>query len=544
MISLAKFSEKGVFLCDCHGSLSKVLPMEALCQFLEQRQPGLRVVVGDKFCQPRILSRLMQEHSLQPMVVGACWQLNSKLHFWEEPERVALDPYSVRIVDLLQETASSYKKVELVERVKLLLWSQVRRQAKFSSVPQQSRKLHFIRPQGEISRRDLFRLPLPKYQVIPYIQTEKCVGGERCQLCREGCPFNAIMRENSKVWIDKLRCQGCGACIAVCPYQAISYPTFSLDQLEGEMEGLLLANGDILQPRIVALICRSCFPCFDKAEANPFSYAPNMLPLEVPCLSMVPSWLLLRAFDLGAQGVALISNKEKCQFGLEPDKWQGRVRFVQELLERWGIGPGRMRAFESSGPEQDLTQFAQGVAQLPPTSLRSSQPTKVPANGLLLPALIAGMSERLAPYSSGVVSAGSVPFGKLELDNSQCTACGLCALDCPTEALTFVSDEGSYKLLFHYQACIGCGQCIKSCPEKCLYLENILQIERLNNPAEIIFEGEIAKCQECGAPIAPKAMIDKLRTRIATADGLTSQLEICPACRTKAMSGVASRMGA
>lgn len=544
MISLAEFSEKGVFLCDCHGSLSKVLPMEALCQFLEQMQPGLPVVVGDDFCQPRILSRLAQEHSLQPVVVGACWQLNSKLRFWKGPERVALDPHSVRIVDLLQEIASSYDNVELIERVKLLLWSQVRRQAKFSGVPQQSRKLHFTRPQGEISRRDLFRLPLPKYQVIPYVQTGKCVGGQRCQLCQEGCPFNAIMSENSNVWIDKLRCQGCGACIAACPFQAICYPTFSLDQLEGEMEGLLLADNDILQPRIVVLTCRSCLPSFGETEANPFSYSPNMLPLEVPCLSMVPSWLLLRALDLGAQGVALISNKEKCQFGLKSDKWQGKVRFVQELLQRWGIEPGRIRAFEGSGLEQELTQFAQGVAQLPPTSLRSSQPTKVPANGLILPSLIAGLTERLTPCSSGVVSAGSVPFGKLELDKSQCTACGLCALDCPTEALSFVSDEGWYQLLFHYQDCVGCGQCIKSCPEKCLRLENALQLDKLSSPAETILEGEIAMCQECGVPIAPKAMIDKLRTRIAAADGLTSQLSVCPACRTKAISGVASRMGA
>jgi ferredoxin len=541
---LAESSQKGVFLCNCHGSVSKVLPVEALCQFLKQRQPGLPVVVGDNFCQPQILLRLAQEHSLQPMVVGACSQLDSKRHFWEEPERLVLDPYSVRIVDLLREIASSYNNAELVERVKLLLWSQVRRQDRFSSVPPQSRKLRFARPQGEISRRDLFQLPLPKYQVIPYIQTEKCMDGGRCYLCQEECSFNAILIENSHVLIDKLGCRGCGACIAACPFQAISYPTFSLDQLEGEMEGLLLADGDILQPRIMALICQSCLPSFSEAEVNPFSCAPNMLPLEVPCLSMVPSWLLLRAFELGAQGVALISNTEKCQFGLKPDKWQGRVRFVQELFEQWGIEPRRIKAFEGSRLEQELTQFVREVAQLPPTPLRSSQPTKVPAKGLPLPALIAGLAERLAPRSSGVVSAETVPFGKLELDRSQCTACGLCALDCPTEALRFVLDKEAYQLLFHYQACIGCGQCVRSCPEKCLRLENALQLDKLSSQAETILEGEIARCRECGAPMAPRAMIDRLRTRIAAAQGLTSQLDTCPACRTKAMSGVVSRSGA
>jgi len=213
---------------------------------------------------------------------------------------------------------------------------------------------------------------------------------------------------------------------------------------------------------------------------------------------------------------------------------------VQELLEQWGIEPERIKAFDGGGLEPDIARFAQQVAQLPPTLLRSCQPTTVPDSGPLLPSLIAGMTQKLAPASGGAISAGSVPFGKLELDKSQCTACGLCALDCPTEALHFLSGGDSFQLLFHHQSCVSCGQCAKICPEKCLHLENILELDRLDSPEEVIFEGEMVRCRECNKPIAPRAMIDKLRTRIAAAEGLTSQLETCPTCRTKAMSGVAA----
>ena len=538
---MTEFSQKGVFLCDCQGRLSRVVPIDAIRLFLEQRQPGLRVVVGDKFCEPRILSGLVQEHGLQPTVVGACSQFEPKLHLWQEPDRASVDPYSIRTVDLLREISSSCSPTDLGDRIKLLLWAQVARQATFSGIPQQALKVQFSRPHGEISRRELFDMLVPRYQLVPYVQREKCVGSERCRLCLENCPSDAIVVKDGGVRIDKLECQGCGACTALCPHQAISYPNFSLDQLEREMEGLLYDIGT-LEPRILALACQSCFPSLGNAEVNPLSYSPNMLPLEVPCLDMVSCWLLLRAFDLGAQGVALISNKGNCRFGGKPEKWPGRVQFVQGLLQRWDIQPGRIGAFEANNLKGKLPQFLHQIEKLTPTPLRSFQPATLPVGNLALPALIVSLDKKLTPAGTEAISAGAVPFGKVQLDNSQCTACGLCALDCPTGALRFLSDAGSCRLLFDHQSCVGCGQCVTVCPERCLRLENILEIDRLYRPAEAIFEGQFARCQGCDAPMAPKAMIDKLRIRIAAGQGQTSQLEVCPACRAKAMSRAAANM--
>jgi len=134
------------------------------------------------------------------------------------------------------------------------------------------------------------------------------------------------------------------------------------------------------------------------------------------------------------------------------------------------------------------------------------------------------------------------PFGKVTLDGSRCTGCGLCALDCPTEALTASSSEETdvYQLLFKYGLCIACGQCVEVCPEQCLHLERTLELDRLSSPAAVLFEDGIARCGECGSVIGSRAMIDRLQVKlVAAGDPLTSQLELCPACKIKARFSLA-----
>ena len=129
------------------------------------------------------------------------------------------------------------------------------------------------------------------------------------------------------------------------------------------------------------------------------------------------------------------------------------------------------------------------------------------------------------------------PFGKVELDSSQCTGCGLCALDCPTEALivSLTEEVDAYQLLFKHNLCVACAKCVEVCPEHCLRLERTLEPDKLNSPATVLFEDEIVRCSECGSPVASRAMIDRLQAKlVAAGDSCTSKLELCPACKIKA----------
>jgi bidirectional [NiFe] hydrogenase diaphorase subunit len=126
------------------------------------------------------------------------------------------------------------------------------------------------------------------------------------------------------------------------------------------------------------------------------------------------------------------------------------------------------------------------------------------------------------------------PLGLVALDRDKCTGCGLCARECPSGALSIspVSEAGTFRLVFRHGDCLACGKCVKVCPEQALHLERTLEPEKLGGEV-LLFEDEIIRCSECGAPVGPRRMVEKIRARVGTA-----RSELCIAC--KARSGSAA----
>jgi formate hydrogenlyase subunit 6/NADH:ubiquinone oxidoreductase subunit I len=520
---MANMPAGGVFLCRCNGRVTSRLPLEEMRSWLQEMQPGINVVISDNLCQSHVVSQVIREHQVLPAVIAGCSHLKSELGLWREPEKCPFDPDSVGTVDLVREVVSPYDDADLINRVRLLLWAQVKRQEKFNGVPPTARRAHFARAQGEISRRDLFRSLVPKYRVTPYIESTLCLG-EKCRICRAGCDSRAISAEADALSIDSADCRGCGVCTTLCPRQAIIYPNFSLDQLEAETEGLLLNSAEQLRPRVIAFVCRSSQ--YTNLDAN-------VLPVSVPCLGMISPGLMLRALDRGAQGIVLVSSKQRCQLKLDCSNWKGTVQFVQRLLEHWGLEPERVTALDEGDLARGLPLFGQRMALLTPTSFTSSQSTAFPDKALGLPAAILAMSEKLGAQATGKIAAGTVPFGKIVLDATRCTGCGVCAAQCPTNALADLKVTSSCQLVFRQESCVGCGQCVDVCPERCLHLTKVLEVSQLNHEPQMIFEGEFARCRVCGVPFAPKAMVDSVRARLGTTGEAALRLETCPKCRMK-----------
>jgi len=68
--------------------------------------------------------------------------------------------------------------------------------------------------------------------IISVIDEEKCTG---CGSCIEICPFNAISKnEAGKAEVTVAACKGCGNCAASCPENAISMKHYSDEQLLAE----------------------------------------------------------------------------------------------------------------------------------------------------------------------------------------------------------------------------------------------------------------------------------------------------------------------
>ncbi len=404
-------------------------------------------------------------------------------------------------------------------------------------IPQDRLKVRFIKPEGAISRRELLKLAIPRYEVVPFVEPGLCRGEEACGLCLAACPREAIKAEADEATVDTTLCNGCGACVDSCPHRAIIYPTFSYEKLDEEMKDLLLSESANIETRVIALACQNCLSASNGDSTAEPDYPSDIVSLKIPCLAMASPWLMLRAFDRGAQGLALVSGGKGCRAGLNVNKWRESVSFVRGLFGCWHIEPERIGVFEITGDDAagEVGQFVKRVSGLGTTPFRGTEPVTLPADGLMLPALIKGMASKTSISSPGTITDGLVPFGRLVLNTPRCTGCALCAVDCPTGALTAEStEEGNYQLLFRHDACIACGRCAKVCPEQCLRLERILELSVLSRPAAVIFEDIVARCRECGSVIGPGAMIRSLQFKLRGAGAsIVSQLELCTVCKKK-----------
>jgi ferredoxin len=131
------------------------------------------------------------------------------------------------------------------------------------------------------------------------------------------------------------------------------------------------------------------------------------------------------------------------------------------------------------------------------------------------------------------------PLGKVTLDASRCTGCGLCAVECPTGALEIsVSVEAyAFQIIFQHGKCIACGQCAAICPEKCLTVARVFGMEKVG-ARSVLFKDELARCPECGNPVGPQAMIDRMRARLTAAGkACPGRFGLCPDCKIKARFG-------
>ncbi len=101
------------------------------------------------------------------------------------------------------------------------------------------------------------------------------------------------------------------------------------------------------------------------------------------------------------------------------------------------------------------------------------------------------------------VDVTGLPFADVLVDVEACSACGLCATFCPTDALIFHSTDDSFTLSFRPSTCLDCGICLVACPDGAVSYGSDLPPGSLFSQVRwLVAEGTMAPCRVCGTATA------------------------------------------
>jgi coenzyme F420-reducing hydrogenase delta subunit len=107
----------------------------------------------------------------------------------------------------------------------------------------------------------------------------------------------------------------------------------------------------------------------------------NLKAISLPCSGKVDIPYLIKAFETGADGVAIVAcPKNECRHFEGNLRAHKRAEAVESLLEEIGLPAGRMAVFEcgQQGAGQvlgEIKQFIQRIRTLPPLRLNTQEST-------------------------------------------------------------------------------------------------------------------------------------------------------------------------
>ena len=196
------------------------------------------------------------------------------------------------------------------------------------------------------------------------IDPGRCV---RCLTCYRVCPYRAVSLAH-RPEVQPAACEGCGICRAECPRQAIRIPGLEPADIRGLIASERPASGR--RPRLTVFACaRSGGPAVRSAAAAGTSWEAQVTVVEVPCAGSLSRDFIHSAFDLGADGVLVLTcHDENCHSRTGNRLARSRVAQTQAFLDGCGL-TGRLvlRTTAANMPAETGRALAELAAQLTAT---------------------------------------------------------------------------------------------------------------------------------------------------------------------------------
>jgi len=179
--------------------------------------------------------------------------------------------------------------------------------------------------------------------ITSQIVEEKC---NYCGLCSLVCPYNAIVPANKKLKklpvVIQAACAGCGACASECAQDAIVMRHFRDEQIIAQIEAILAVEP---HKHLLTFACNWCsYAGGDNAGTARLQYPTSSRLIRTMCSGRVDQKFVLHAFKLGAPMV-LVSGCHfvDCHY-INAVHWtQKRMDKLWDKLDKLGIRPGRLQ---------------------------------------------------------------------------------------------------------------------------------------------------------------------------------------------------------
>ncbi len=132
----------------------------------------------------------------------------------------------------------------------------------------------------------------------------------------------------------------------------------------------------IFEPKIVAFCCNWCsYPAADGAGVARLQYPPNIRIVRVMCGGRVTSGMVLKAFELGADGVLVATcHFEDCHYIFGARKAAEVHKTTERLVAMLGIEAERLKldwisSAEASKFAKVATEFTETIRKLGPSRI-------------------------------------------------------------------------------------------------------------------------------------------------------------------------------
>jgi len=175
--------------------------------------------------------------------------------------------------------------------------------------------------------------------IVASVDPHRCRACKTCiEICELGAPQLVGEEPQRHSWIDPMICTGCASCAAQCPSGAITAGYSTDEQLEAMLTAVLKGDDLNIKQKAVIFTCNwSAYQGLEAAGRKHASYAPWVYPIKVMCMGRLSPGIILKAFNLGADGVLLLGcPPDECHYEFGSQRAKETFDLTRELMQLLG----------------------------------------------------------------------------------------------------------------------------------------------------------------------------------------------------------------